>query len=339
MIDEKDFISFLTVKKGLSEQSIRHCRIRLNVIEKWFENKIISKETVEQFFLALKERKLNNNTLNTYYFVLRQIQDYLDDRGKPNNFMQGFKSFTKVKSVIKILTPDEIDKLIHSHLEYGKFCKLSAKEVTELLDFRYRTALMFLSYTGCRFEEMSGLLVKDIDCSLGKAVFTETKNKNIRYAHLPLPLIENLKILMEGKTDNQLVFTSLTGREIHRSDFMYDLRKRALSVGITKRVHPHLFRHSFATQLLLSGVEITMVAAILGHRDIQTTYANYVHLADETLKKATYRHPLIRQTVEPKEIIKNIRDTLHSLHLDSDSRFSYKLEEGQNSLSFTVFVK
>lgn len=89
----------------------------------------------------------------------------------------------------------------------------------------------------------------------------------------------------------------------------------------------------------MSGVDITMVAAILGHKDIQTTYENYVHLADETLKKAMYRHPLIRRNIDPKEIIKMLQDLIDGFKIETDERFNYKLERGSNSLAFTMFVK
>lgn len=82
-----------------------------------------------------------------------------------------------------------------------------------------------------------------------------------------------------------------------------------------------------------------MVAAILGHKDIQTTYDNYVHLADDTLRKALYRHPLIRKNIEPKEIIKMMRELITSFKIDTDERFTFRFEEGPNSLAFTVFVK
>lgn len=82
-----------------------------------------------------------------------------------------------------------------------------------------------------------------------------------------------------------------------------------------------------------------MVAAILGHKDIQTTFDNYVHLADETLKKAMYRHPLIRKNVDPREILKNIKEAVEGFNLDSDARFDYKFDGGPNTFSFTIFVK
>ena len=340
-MDEQDFIRYITIKKNLSANSVRLCKVRFNIINNWLKenNKELNKDSIEEFFFSLKQRGLNNNTLNTYFFTLRYIQDYIKDRGSNNNFFESFNAFTKVKPTIIILTPDEIEAIINQPLTYGRFYAMKAEEVTEKLDFRYRTVCMFLAYTGCRFDEMASLKVKLLDLSAGKATFVETKNKEIRHAHITDPLISCLKMMVEGKQPEDLVFNSLTGGRIHPQDFIKDLKRRAATAGVTKRVHPLLFRHSFATQLLMSGVDLTMVASLLGHKDIQTTYENYVHLADETLKKATYRHPLVRQHIDPKEIIKMMEELINGFKIDTDERFNYKFERGSNSLAFTLFVK
>jgi len=340
-MNEQDFIRFITIKKSLATNSIRMCRVRFVIINKWLaeNNKEISKDTVEEFFYYLKQKGLNNNTLNTYFFTLRYIQDYLLDRGIENRFFESFTAFTKVKPTIIILTPEEIEKILSIHLEYGRFRTFSAQETTRKLDLTHSTFCMFLAYTGCRFDEAASLKLKLLDLSAGKATFVETKNKEIRHAHITEPLISRLKLLTEGKGQEDLVFTSLLGGKVHAEDFRIDLIKRARLAGVVKRVHPHLFRHSFATQLLIAGVDLTMVASLLGHKDIQTTYDNYVHLADETLKKATYRHPLVRKNIDPKEIIKMMEDLIESFKIDTDERFNYKFERGSNSLAFTLFVK
>ncbi len=340
-MNEQDFIRYITIKKSLAVNSVRLCKIRFNIVNNWLKenNKELNKDSVEEFFFYLKEKGLNNNTLNTYFFTLRYIQDYIKDRGSDNNFFESFSAFTKVKPTIIILTPDEIERILNIHIEYGRFRTIPAQETTAKLDLVHGTICMFLAFTGCRFDEAASLKVKLLDLSAGKATFVETKNKDIRHAHITEPLISKLKLLTEGKEPEDLVFTSLLGKKVHASDFINDLKRRARLAGVVKRVHPHLFRHSFATQLLMSGVDLTMVASILGHKDIQTTYENYVHLADDTLKKATYRHPLVRKNIDPKEIIKMMEDLINSFKIDTDERFNYKFERGSSSLAFTLFVK
>ena len=72
-INEADFLSFITIKQNLSTETIRHCRIRIRVINEWFSGKELTKENLEKYFLELKNKGLKNNTLNTYSFVFRQL--------------------------------------------------------------------------------------------------------------------------------------------------------------------------------------------------------------------------------------------------------------------------
>ena len=108
IVDEKDFLSFITIKKGLSKQSIRHCIIRLRVVNLWFADKELTKENLEQFFMEYKDKGRKNNSLNTYYFVFRHIRDYFLDRGlvSESHFMDGFKSFKKDKADIVTIAGD-----------------------------------------------------------------------------------------------------------------------------------------------------------------------------------------------------------------------------------------
>src|SRR5258706_11306109 len=120
-INEQDFLSFITIKQNLAEQSIRHCMIRLRVINRWFTDKELTKENVELFFLEYKEKGRKNSSLNTYYFLFRQLRDYSKDRGHPTAFLDGFKSFKKNKPDIIIFTLEEIEKIIETSLSYGIF--------------------------------------------------------------------------------------------------------------------------------------------------------------------------------------------------------------------------
>ena len=334
-VNEEDFKSFLSIKQSLAPSTVRFCGIRIKVINKWFADKELTKENVEKFFLDLQAQGRKNNALNTYYFVFRQLREYFKDRGLAADFFDGFKSFKKTKADIIILTPDEIEKIYNTPLTYGNQHGKSCA----FLDFRYRALTMFLAFTGCRISEALDLQIKRLDINAGKATFIETKTNSNRTVYFSEPLTSKLKVLIDGRKPDDLVFRNTKETRVQVTDFNIDLRKRAQAAGIIKRVHPHIFRHSFATQLLMSGVDVTMVASILGHKDIQTTFENYVHLADQTLQKATMRHPLIRKNINPNEIIKTVKEAVENFHLEDDPRFVYEIVEGNNKLSFNIGVK
>lgn len=333
-IDKKDFYSFLTTKEGLAENSVKNCIKTLSNINKWLVDKELSKENIEEFILYLKtEKKLKSNTLNSYLFVLRHVASYCRDRGFPNDFLEGFKSFKKTKSEIIIFTHEEIEAIINQSLSYGS----QYGKTCSFLDFRYRTLTMFLAYTGCRFSEAINLKIKNIDWD-GKARIIGTKTNENRVVYFTEPLASRLKKLCTNKKEEDLVFLNSRNNKINAQDFSVDLKKRARAVGITKRVFPHNFRHSYATHMLEIGVPITEVATLLGHKDIQTTYDNYMHLADKTLQRAAMRHPMVRRNVNTIEIIKVVKETLENFHIEDDPRFSFSIFENKNKLNFELSV-
>ena len=73
-------------------------------------------------------------------------------------------------------------------------------------------------------------------------------------------------------------------------------RKAARSAGIAKSIHPHLFRHAFATHLLEAGVNLCTIQALLGHANLTTT-ARYLQVADVN----------VRGTTSPLESLESLR--------------------------------
>jgi len=333
-IEEKDFLSFITIKQNLAKQSIRHCMIRFRVLKKWFGEEELTKENVEKFFLEYKDMGRKSSSLNTYYFVFRHLIEYCKDRGLPADFLNGFKSFKKTKSDIIIFTTEEIEKILNTPLEYGKF---RGKD-SSFLDFRYRTLTMFLAYTGCRYGEAASLQVKRLDLSAGKAIFIETKTNENRTVYFTEPLKSRLRTLIEGCNPNDYVFRNTLEKQVHVQDYSDDLKCRAKAAGVTKRVFPHNFRHSYITHLLEAGVPITEVASLVGHKDIQTTYSTYMHLADKTLQRAAMRHPSVRKNVAPIETMKAIKEMMDNMHLDEDPRFKLSILQEDNKLKIELLT-
>lgn len=334
-IPEKDFLSFITIKQNLAPNSVRHCMSRFGIISKRFANEELTKENIERFYFELRQRGLKNASLNTYHTTFYHIREYCKDRGLPADFYEGFKGFKKTRSDIIIFTPEEIERILNTSLTYGNF---RGKD-SSFLDFRYRTVTMFLAFTGCRYAEAADLKTKHLDLSAGKATFVQTKTNVNRTVYITEPLIGNLKQFTEGKNPDDYVFRNAVEKHIHVTDYSSDLKRRARAAGVTKRTFPHNFRHTYITLLLEAGVPITEVATLVGHKDIQTTYETYMHLADRTLQKAAMRHPLVRQNVDPNEIIRAVKETLENFHLENDSRFEYTISEKENGLEFLLKAK
>lgn len=79
-----------------------------------------------------------------------------------------------------------------------------------------------------------------------------------------------------------LLFVTLTGNQLSRRDVWEMVRRRAAKAGIEKPVHPHMLRHTYASELLADGFTLLEVQKLLRHADIRTT-AIYLHVTDREL--------------------------------------------------------
>ncbi len=321
-MNEQDFARWVTTKSNLrSANSRRHCFSRYRIFVNWLKenHKEITKTSLEEFLYQLAKKHPNHNTLNTYINVLLQLKIYFKDRGIKTNAFDGIHSYPKYRPPIIILSHEEVETII-----YADTRKTSRGDKLDALLFMNQTLRMFLAYTGCRFEESVLLKVKYIDLPNGKIIIPAdiVKNKQSRTLFITEPLISRLRKLIKDKSENDLIFTNTRGKKTHAQEFGDDLRLAAKRCGITKRVHAHLFRHTYGTYLYMATEDIGLVQVVLGHKDIKSTMI-YIHIASEFIRRGMYRHPFVRNQVDPKEFISAIEHVIASFKLDKDPRFDY----------------
>ena len=140
--------------------------------------------------------------------------------------------------------------------------------------------------TGARISEILNLEIKNVENT--DFEFVKVFGKGSKYRYIPIypELEKELKEYIEkyrpGLKKSEFSYLLFPG--IRRENFWKILNKHALNVGIEKKIHPHLFRHSTATLLLENGADIRMVQEILGHASIKTTEI-YTHVEKSILKK------------------------------------------------------
>lgn len=335
-IEENDFIKYLTIRKNLADRSVRMYMVRLRLINRWLiqEKKDLSKENIESFLFELKGKGLKNRSISTYIQTFRHIDKYCKDRKLPYGFMDDIENLKKTKSEIVILSIEEVEKLITTRLKHPNRNGVDNSD----LDMKFLTFTAFLALTGCRFEEAASLLIKRIDIENGRASLVNTKNGDNRYVYFRGPIKKYLRILITGKNGDDLVFTNGKGKHLHATDYGDNLKKRAISAGITKWVYPHLLRHSFATHFYEATHDIAMVATLIGHRDIQTTFETYVHLADETIKKSSMRHPLMRNYVDTAERLREVKHVIDGMMLEESGKFKVNYIEQDNVFRIEIIT-
>ena len=102
------------------------------------------------------------------------------------------------------------------------------------------------------------------------------------------------------KNRSEFIFINRKSMPLSRQSVYNMVSKRALDAGFTKKVSPHVLRHSFASSLISAGANLRVIQELLGHQDISTTQI-YTHLKMDE-KRAMYDqyHPLSKRKKEEK---------------------------------------
>jgi integrase/recombinase XerD len=165
---------------------------------------------------------------------------------------------------------------------------------------RDRAALELLYATGMRASECLGLRLEDLNASAGYVICTGkgSKQRLVPVGAEALTWVRRyLRDVRPGHTrrrDSGRLFVNPRGGPLSRQSLWTLVRRAAATAGLTRRVSPHVLRHSFASHLLEGGADLRSVQAMLGHADISTTQI-YTHLPTSALQRM-YRdfHPRAR---------------------------------------------
>jgi integrase/recombinase XerD len=170
-------------------------------------------------------------------------------------------------------------------------------DVTRAAGIRDRALLELLYATGMRASECLGLALEDVNLTAGYVVCTG-KGRKQRLVPLGAEAAEwvrrwlaDVRPTCTRRRDSGRLFVNPRGGPLSRQSLWGIVRRAAKTAGVTKRVSPHVLRHSFASHLLEGGADLRSVQAMLGHADIATTQI-YTHLPSAALRRMYRRfHP------------------------------------------------
>lgn len=196
-------------------------------------------------------------------------------------FKQAIKS-----NYIKKNPLDDTERLKVTPKQPRFFTKEELKQILERCGHRIYPIFLTLASTGMRLGELINLEWEDIDfkrklINIKIKDFWEPKNSRPRDIPMTDKLSEVLNVLDK---DTRWVFTVRTGNQLNRNHLRERVVKICMNIGI-EPANIHTFRHTFASHLVMSGVDLPTVQKLMGHSDIKTTMI-YAHLAPEHLKGA-----------------------------------------------------
>jgi site-specific recombinase XerD len=157
---------------------------------------------------------------------------------------------------------------------------------------RERAILALLAYSGLRNKELCGLRICDLD-RIGQVLHahgTKTqRDRTVMIAGACLALLADYLSQRGGGPNDFMFVTVRNGHQMQQQDLRKMVRTVAKRAGITKRVYPHLIRHSLATNLLDRGTGLLAIKEQLGHVYISTTM-RYIHSAPARLQEEYRMH-------------------------------------------------
>lgn len=185
---------------------------------------------------------------------------------------------------------------------------MEMEQVKSLLDFKpftfkdVRASVFFwlLYSNGPRISEVVGLNAGDINLETGVIVIRHGKGDKERQVILTAPALEKVKawLILYPKKPNEPLFHNRCGERISASGLRADFKRIAAARGISRRVWPHLVRHTYATHGLDNGMGLEDIQKNLGHSSMNTTLI-YAHVTENKAREAQKKHPMNNMTTDP----------------------------------------
>lgn len=279
------YLIHLRVEGGLSQNTVDAYRRDLSKFRWYLKSsgvvslQDVTSETVRRFLESLRACKLSQVSSARCLSAIRGWLRFLrQERIIGSNPALGLAAARRGIRLPKTLSHSEVAALFdvppHPALE----------------DQRDRVMLEMLYATGLRVSELVCLEIGQVNFEVGYVRVTGKGDKQ-----RIVPIGEVARILLQEYVEavrprllkqrlSQFVFLTRRGDRLTRQAYWKALRQRGRRAGITKKISPHILRHSFATHLLEGGADLRSVQTMLGHTDIATTQI-YTHVERSRLKE------------------------------------------------------
>ncbi len=245
--------------------------IFLHFIKKPFEK--CSVEDIEAYKHFLASVKKYSKT--TQYLAIKALRH--------------FYKFKKANAPLNLTVPKRPRKMPNY---------LTEKEASRLIEsssknLRTHLVVSLLAHTGMRVGELCNLRISDVDLDENVVTIHSGKGDKDRIVIIPdycSGLIsEYLPLRYKIASESDFLLVSRKGTRFDSSTIQRMVRELATDAGISKRVTPHVLRHTFATAVLRNGGDIRFIQQLLGHSSVATTQI-YTHVDDSALREMYEKH-------------------------------------------------
>jgi integrase/recombinase XerD len=293
LLQIRSFLLFIELEKSLSENTIRSYTFDLMRFYDFLSGEGIKSfddvtETVIEKFLAKLKKEFRSSTTARMLSSLRQFFNFLLNSNKSRlsvNPLEYFDSPKLGRKLPDVLTVQEIDKI------------LDQPDVNSVLGLRDKVIMETMYACGLRVSEVIDLKNSNV-MDNDEVIRVFGKGSKERVVPIAGSALEWIRIYRQNSRANIMknhsedyLFLNWRGRKLSRMAIWDIINKYSKMAKIQKNIHPHIFRHSFATHLLEGGADLRSIQEMLGHSDISTTQI-YTHV-DITYLKEVHKqfHP------------------------------------------------
>lgn len=281
------FQEYLTVELGLAKNTqlayMRDLRLLMKSLQLKADEELlqVSRQQLIAYLVRLKQEGRAASTVARKLASIKAFYRFLTaERYIRRNPAEVLEAASRGLHLPKVLSVQEVERL------------LDEPNLGTLDGYRDKTMLELLYATGMRVSELVNVPVKNVDMKMQYVIVMGkgSKERMLPLGRTALHYLEHyLSVvrpqLLHGKPDAAAeLFVTSWGGPMTRERFYEIIVAYGKSAGISKRVTPHMLRHSFATHLLNNGTDLRIVQELLGHADISTTQI-YTHLDVERLRE------------------------------------------------------
>jgi integrase/recombinase XerD len=282
------FIDYLRVEKGAAANTIAAYRRDLTRYLNWRVNN--PESPIKEYAFSLKD--LAPSSLERNYSAVRSFHKYLNREFNISDPTDDLPETGKRQRLPKALTVEEITKLIEA-----------GKDPSQSISLRDYLLLELLYSTGARVSEVVGINLSDISENVvnGESIWVlKLRGKGGKERIVPLGtyaksaiddyLVRTRPSLLK-KLNETALFLNNRGTRLSRVSAWEIVKSAAEKSGLTSKVTPHVFRHSYATHLLDGGADIRVVQELLGHASVTTTQIYTLITIDKVRESYRLAHP------------------------------------------------
>lgn len=281
------FQEYLMVELGLSKNTqlayLRDLRLLMKSLQLKADEELlqVSRQQLIAYLVRLKQEGRAASTVARKLASIKAFYRFLTaERYIRRNPAEVLEAASRGLHLPKVLSVQEVERL------------LDEPNLGTLDGYRDKTMLELLYATGMRVSELVNVPVKNVDMKMQYVIVMGkgSKERMLPLGRTALHYLEHYLTvvrpqLLHGKLDKAAeLFVTGWGGPMTRERFYEIIVAYGKSAGISKRVTPHMLRHSFATHLLNNGTDLRIVQELLGHADISTTQI-YTHLDVERLRE------------------------------------------------------